>query len=347
MLEKRVTLREVAARAGVHFTTAGMALRGDARLKPETAQRIIAVAERLGYRPDPMLSALANYRHREGETFHGIIGYLLPGPPREVLRSNHGTRLSFEGATEQARQLGFKVEAFDITAPDLRSERMRQMLLARNVQGVILAPLPQPGAYPLDLGHDFSVVAIGYSVRGASLHRVCPHQQRGMRLQLNELGERGYRRVGLIISENGNERTEQNFLGAYLGLQATQPQAQRVEPLILRTFTALAVERWLATQRPDCLIAEREAYELLVALGYRFPADLGFSLITGNVGMPGVSCIREPWRVLGEAAIDVLLGLIRQRERGPARHPRYTLVEGTWFAGGTLRAVNVGRRSGS
>jgi LacI family transcriptional regulator len=342
MLEKRVTLRDVATKAGVHFTTAGMALRGDARLKPETAQRIIAVAEKLGYRPDPMLSALADYRHREGATFHGIIGYLLPGPPPEVLRSNHGTRLSYEGATEHAREMGFKVEAFDITAPNLRSERMRQMLQARNVQGVILAPLPKPGPYPLDLGQDFSMVAIGYSVHGAALHRVCPHQQRGMRLQLRELAALGYRRVGLIISENGNERTEQNFLGAYLGLQATQPRAQRVEPLIVGAFTPRAIERWIAQQKPDCLIAEREAYEVLTALDYRFPADLGFSLITGNIGLPGVSCIREPWRVLGEAAVDVVLGLIRQRERGPARHPRYALVEGTWYAGNTLRARKPG-----
>lgn len=337
MLDKRVTLRLVAAKAGVHFTTAGMALRGDARLKPETAERIVAIAERMGYRPDPMLSALADYRHRERATFHGIIGYLLPGPPVDVLRTNHGTRLSFEGATERARLMGFKVEAFDIASPRLRPERMRQMLRARNVQGLVLAPLPQPGTYPLDLGADFSRVAIGYSVHETSLHRVCPHQQRGMKLQLRELAARGYRRVGLIISKNGNERTEQNFLGAYLGLQATRPAAQRVTPLIVRDFSAGPVERWLRREKPDCVIAEREVHRLLENLGYTFPRDLGFSLLTGNIGLPAVSCIREPWRALGEAAIDMLLGLIRQGERGPAQTPRYLLVEGAWYPGETIR----------
>lgn len=71
-MKKRVTLRDVGEAAGVHFTTAGLALRGDPRLDPETAARIIAVAQRLGYRADPLLSALSRFRHGTREIFHGV-----------------------------------------------------------------------------------------------------------------------------------------------------------------------------------------------------------------------------------------------------------------------------------
>lgn len=341
MLTRRVTLRDVAAKADVHITTVSMALRGDTRLRQETILRVVAVAEGMGYQADPMLSALSSYRHRKGETLHGIIGYLLPGPVREILKANHGTRMSYEGAADQARNLGFKVEAFDVSQPDLRPERLWQMLRARNIQGLVLAPLPEPGPYPLNLGNDFSMVAIGYSIQSPSLHRVSPHQQRGIRLQLKELADRGYERVGLVISENGNERTEQNFLGAYLGLQAMLPKSRRVDLLVLRDLAAKPLERWLGREKPDCVIAERDTYALLVSLGYRFPEDLGFSLVTGNVGLPNVSCNREPWRALGEAAINVLIGLIRQRERGPTLRPHHTLIESTWYAGTTVRALSA------
>jgi len=337
MISNRVTLREVATKAGVHFTTVGLALRGDPRVKPVTASRIVSVAQQLGYEPDPMLSALSHYRHRRQSTFHGTIGYLLPGPPVAVLKQNHGTRLSFEAARAHAQKLGFNVEAFDITQPQMRSERMRQILKARSIQGLVLAPLPEPGKYPLDLWQDFSLVAIGYSIQGTPLHRTCPHQHRSMRLQLRELTALGYRRIGLVISHNANERTEHSFMGAFLSNQLTRPVAERVEPLVLDRFSARSVERWLKEEKVDCIVGERETYDLLHNLGYRFPQTVGFSLLTGRIEDPSISCIIEPWENLGEAAIDMVLALVTNRETGLPKFPRYSLVEGRWNAGSTVR----------
>lgn len=336
MIPNRVTLREVANKAGVHFTTVGLALRGDPRVRPETAARIVTVAQRLGYEPDPMLSALSHYRHRRQSTFHGTIGYLLPGPPSAVLKHNHGTRLSFEAARNHAIKLGFNVEAFDITQPQLRSERMKQILKARNIQGLVLAPLPEPGEYPLNLWQDFAVVAIGYSIQGTPLHRTCPHQHRSMRLQLRELYALGYRRIGLVISHNANERTEHSFMGAYLSDQLMRSASERVPPLVLDHFSEVAVDRWIKSRKLDCVIGERETYDLLHTLGYRFPKDVGFSLLTARIEDPTISCIVEPWENLGEAAIDLVLALVRNRETGLPEFPRYSLVEGRWNAGTTV-----------
>ena len=64
MEERRVTLADIAAKAAVHVTTVSLALRNHPRLPEATRQRIQALAEELGYRPDPMLRALVAYRGR-------------------------------------------------------------------------------------------------------------------------------------------------------------------------------------------------------------------------------------------------------------------------------------------
>lgn len=67
----RVTISEVAKAAGVSKATVSRYMGEDRQLLAEaTAQRIEAVVERLGYRPNRMASAL-----KRGRT--GLIGMLL------------------------------------------------------------------------------------------------------------------------------------------------------------------------------------------------------------------------------------------------------------------------------
>src|SRR3954454_22651044 len=59
-----VTLRDVAARAGVHPATASRALNQDTRdlVNGDTAQRVLAAARELGYRPNPIARGLKTNR---------------------------------------------------------------------------------------------------------------------------------------------------------------------------------------------------------------------------------------------------------------------------------------------
>src|SRR5437868_6238548 len=59
-----VTLRDVAAMAGVHPATASRALNEQTRdlVNGETAQRVLAAARQLGYRPNPIARGLKTNR---------------------------------------------------------------------------------------------------------------------------------------------------------------------------------------------------------------------------------------------------------------------------------------------
>ncbi|MEW1847398.1 LacI family DNA-binding transcriptional regulator, partial [Nonomuraea angiospora] len=55
---KTITIRDVAAAADVSIGTASKALNGRGRMRDETRDRVLAAAERLGFRPNPLAQGL-------------------------------------------------------------------------------------------------------------------------------------------------------------------------------------------------------------------------------------------------------------------------------------------------
>ena len=62
MSSRQVTLKEVAAKAGVSIMTASRALRNQANVTPDTRAKVERAAAQLDYRPNPLVSALMSYR---------------------------------------------------------------------------------------------------------------------------------------------------------------------------------------------------------------------------------------------------------------------------------------------
>ncbi|REE73090.1 LacI family transcriptional regulator [Rhodococcus wratislaviensis] len=132
-----VTLREVAEAAGVSTSTVSRVL--DDRVPPSrsaTAERVRAVADQLGYRRNTFASSL-----RRGQT--ATIGVLVPRLSDTVMA------LMFEAISRAATRLGyFTVVATTGDDPTDEGEAART-LLARNVDGLIIAsslredPLPR------------------------------------------------------------------------------------------------------------------------------------------------------------------------------------------------------------
>ena len=69
----KITLRDVADRAGVHASTVSRALNPEksGMVAPDVARRVAAAVKQLGYRPNPIASSL-----RTNRTF--TIGIVIP-----------------------------------------------------------------------------------------------------------------------------------------------------------------------------------------------------------------------------------------------------------------------------
>lgn len=122
-----MTIRDVAARAGVSISTASNALSGNRPVNGETARLVRRAAEELGYRPDSLAQALITGRSRTvGLVLPDIVNPFFPSVAR--------------GAEDAACELAYSLI---LCNTDLRPEREQEAvetLLARRVDGILFMP---------------------------------------------------------------------------------------------------------------------------------------------------------------------------------------------------------------
>ena len=90
-----VSLQAIARRAGVSRMAVSLALRGRPGVSPRTRQRVLAVAKRMGYAPDPELGKLmARMRQKISNEVKSCLAYLVPGNfPEARIISPHGKKI--------------------------------------------------------------------------------------------------------------------------------------------------------------------------------------------------------------------------------------------------------------
>ena len=76
----RLTISDIAKGAGVSKTTVSFAFNTPERLPAETVQRILKVAEELGYVPNPIARSMTS-------NHTGNIGLLFPQPVQMILNN--------------------------------------------------------------------------------------------------------------------------------------------------------------------------------------------------------------------------------------------------------------------
>lgn len=337
----RVTLREVAKRAGVHYSTVSLALRNLGGIPEVTRQRVLRAAEELGYRPDPMLAALASYRRaRPAAGYRATLAWVTNFPTRTEWRKEEIFAEYFQGARERAQALGFRLQEFWLREPEMTAARASRILAARGIAGLVIAPQPTP-AEAIELEWErFAAVSIGYSLARPTLHMVCPNQYRCMKLAVEQLAVRGYRRIGLTLLRASDERVDHNWLAGYLVAQQALPARHRLRPLRLERWDKREFAAWLRRERPDAVVSKcAEAVAALRELGYAVPRQLGLALLTRVKAGRGIAGVNESPEEVGAAAVDHVAGMLQRNERGVPASPRRLLIEGRWIDGPTVRAA--------
>lgn len=334
------TLRQVAAAAGVHHTTLSRALRGHPDVSAGKAAELRALAEKMGYVPDPMLRALAAYRSgRRPVAFHSVIAYINPTPYPEDLRRFNAYRNFYDSAEGRARELGFRLEL--ICVPDGGgASRITSMLRARNITGVIVGPVSE-GRVSLDMieWKDFAAVKIGHSVRSPQLHTIAPERVRAMRMIMDELVARGYRRPGLLLERRLDGNVDMQWSAAFMRHQLRFARKDRLPLHLAEGPLNDGMAAWIRKHRPDVIIAmgDERIPPLLRRRGIRIPADLGYAaLVQPNAGdlMAGIA---ERSDEIGAAAVDFVVAMVNRQERGVPSFPQTLLINNAWTDGPTLR----------
>lgn len=340
----RVTQKDVAKLAGFNRATVSLALRGIPSIQEKTRKKIVSIANRLGYAPDPMLSALATYRNRRRQQgFHDTLVWLAQSAVDYRWRNVPHFTEYLKGAEARAATHGYRIEVFDVSEMRISWERAAAIALARGVQGILVCPQPHADTH-LDRfpWAKFSAVTFGYSLTQPLLHSVTAAHYRAVMRLMAELHAGGYRRIGCAVRPEHDSRIDHNVTAGYLaGCQCNKQQPLPICPDDAHQTDGAVLREWLRREKPDALLTgNHHPFEILKRWKIDVPGELGVACPTLPKLRRGQTGIIEQNRLIGEVAVDQLVAMIQRGERGVPSSPQRVLIDGAWMPGKTIRRAH-------
>jgi DNA-binding LacI/PurR family transcriptional regulator len=338
MPHNRVTLRDIAEKAGVHFTTVSMAMRHHRSIPKSTRDRILKIAERMGYTPDPVLGALMSYRSSKRQPkYQATLAWITNYNAVEGWSEVPIFEEYYLGAKEEATKRGYGLEKFWLKEEGMTARRMSEILRNRGIQGILLAPQQWAGTR-LELEWDtFCTISFGQTLESPVLNSVSNNHFRSMVLLMEELFRRGYRRCGLVEEKRINRRVAYAWWGGFQVAHEAAHRAIEVKPLELEHWNEEAFMDWFLHYKPLVVISKyTQAVECLRGHGFRVPEDVGFTVPSLPDRETVFSGMLENAIKLGQSSIRYLSGLIHLNERGIPETPERIMIDGTWFEGQTV-----------
>jgi LacI family gluconate utilization system Gnt-I transcriptional repressor len=238
----RVTLTDVASRAGVGTMTASRAISQPGMVSAELRARVEQAVRDLGYVPNRAARALASAHSK-------VIAVLIPSLSNAVFTD------VLAGIQDALDQHGYQVLISDTRYSDAEEEKLLGINLQSHPDGVLLTGLRQservrallaasqvPVVSMMDLSDNPADMTVGFS------------QQEAARTMVRHLLGKGYRRIGFLGAQL-DERTMKRAEGYRLALREAGLYDARRELLVPDPSTvglgAEMLGRLLAVA-PDC-----------------------------------------------------------------------------------------------
>ncbi|NJK91856.1 MAG: LacI family transcriptional regulator [Blastochloris sp.] len=331
----RPSLRLIAHKAGVSHTAVSLALRDDPSIPEPTRLRIKKIADKHGYRPDPMVAkVLSSLRYkREG----GRVLAYVHSFPDDTWKTHLVIGRTFQGAAKRAEMLGYRVDGFGLSPKFFTPKRLHDVLQNRGIDGIIL------GGRQMGRGHlsfdftPFSTVALGLSVMRPQMHRVTNHQIHALQLAFRKLRHLGNRRIGLVMPRWLDARSEYLWHGGYAICQHTTPKSLHVPFYCPEGPDKKSFMHWLTKHKVDALLLlDDNPPKWLKEEGLRVPEDIQIAYLDLPPHLHGThSGIDQRHDFAGETAVELLLGQMYVNATGVPAIPRTIMIEGRWVEGGS------------
>ncbi|HEY0790591.1 MAG TPA: LacI family DNA-binding transcriptional regulator [Chthoniobacterales bacterium] len=333
-------MAEIAQQLRVAPSTVSRALRSDPRISARMRQRVEEMAEKMGYRPNPLVSALmASRRRRGGAGEVDVIALVTNYGGHHGWRSKEVCRWEFAGIQARAAALGFKVEVFPLSEYRGDARRLEATLRARGIRGVLLG-FSREDNVPAPLSFEgFAVAGLSTYFRWAAVDRANFHGFFNVQLALEHMARLGYRRPALAVPELNNRISNNHWSGAFLDWQRRLPKRDRCEPFIPADEDRRTdFDAWLDANQPDSLLVYKLPVRAwLAGRGCCVPEEIGLAYLYRTSDEMGVAAgIDGNLSAVGAAALDLVVEKLNANLTGASEYPKEVLIKGTWREGASL-----------
>ncbi|MDB4872752.1 MAG: transcriptional regulator, LacI family [Gemmatimonadales bacterium] len=318
MPKDRVTIHEVAGRAGVSVATASRALSGRRKVTPSIAQQVRKAAKELGYRPNAVAQAL---RDQVTKT----VGMVVPGI------SNPFFTAMVEAVEHRLQSSGRHLLLCDSQYdPDIEAGRLGA-LIERQVDGLIISPcdMVRSGPAVREAVRRVPLVQIDRYIEGSVSDWVGVDDDAALSLAVTHLVAAGAQSLAFVSSELTNSSARLRLAGFE---RAARTAGAEVRGTLLGAFTIEwgfeAAERLARDGLPDGIVCANDEIALgllrrLRSMDVKVPEEVmvtGFD-DTGYAAIfdPPLTTIRQPCEQLAEDALRLLDEARAARSRPPRR----------------------------
>ena len=319
----RVTLKDVARLAGVHPGTASRALNVETRglVNEETARRVLAAAEELGYRPNPIARGLKTSRSY-------TVGVLIPDLTNPLFPP------IVRGIQDRLEEAAYTPLIANTENDPDRERADFEAMRARQVDGFITATarrdhdlLSRPG----ELG--LPVVLVNRRLEDAALPSAVGDDKAGVSLAVRHLVELGHRRIAHLA---GPQDISTGYLRYEGFLEAMEAAGAEADPELILIGDAVIESEGsrlcaaLLDGGRECtaIVAANDlmalgCYDVLEERGIACPQEIsviGFNDMPFAAHFrPPLSTIRIPQYELGARAAELLLTTMQDSEAQPTQ----------------------------
>jgi LacI family transcriptional regulator len=304
----RVTIRDVAAQAGVSVATVSKVLNQRYGVAAETFARVRAVIDELGYEASLVAQSLRNHKTN-------VIGILVSD------LEPFSTEL-LKGAADAIRGTGYELVVYSAGGRVGDHVGWERRYLSR-LSGTLVdgAILVTPTV--VDVRYGAPIVAVDPHTGPTDLPTIDSNNLRGAQLATEHLLTLGHQRIAMLTGradlQSARLREEgyrQALAAAGVPVDEELVQAGDYDPDV---SSASALRMLKSEHRPTAIFAANDISAIATvstaaSLGIRVPMDLsvvGFDNVPESaLNSPPLTTIHQPIREMGQSAIEMLIRLI-------------------------------------
>ena len=311
-----VRLKDIAARAGVSIMTVSKALRNEPDVSASTKTRIKLLAQQMGYVPDFAAQSLRTRTNR-------LFGLIIPSMTNPIYAR---TVLAIE---DRAHELGYDILlAHSMNKPE-REEAAIRRFLSRRVDGIFISPVyriePEAQIYIELQARRTPVILLGPNAPFCSqFFGIDTGDLIGSYSVTQHLLKLGHREIAFLAGPPSPTWARERFEGYRRALREAGLDVD--DHLVFQAGSTIEDGTNVALQMmsESCKATAVQAINDLVAIGcanafldqgVKIPDDLSIAgygnLLTAEHFRVPLTTVRQPKARLGNAAMDMMLQLIR------------------------------------
>lgn len=316
---KRVTLEDVAKRAGVSVATVSRAINNPDKLRLQTLEKVKKAIRELHYSPNFIARSL---RVQKSFTVGVIVPNILNPFFARVVRGIEGL----------LSEHGYVPIIVDTQEDPLKEREYLKNLLTRRVDGLIVIPSKEDTDVPEILKHESIPIVFADRYFGGGFDSVKGNNFSGISLLVSHLVSRGYKKIGFVSGPletlPGRERYEAFLeMMAFYGLEVRDEYVKigdfSIEGGYMSTRELLELDN-----PPEAIITANNflgvgSLKAIKEKGLRVPQDIGLvvfdEVFLADLTDPPLTVVVQPAEEIGRVAAKMLLERMAPKDLIPPR----------------------------